>query len=261
MDTIVRHIRENVSADPYLLIAYAWTFYMAIFSGGRWIRSQLCNAGDDFWQDNYTRPKDISAAPAKKGWNWRSPVRRLDATPTSPAPKHSKPQDVDELRAFETKGLSLWFFPGPQDGEEIRTEFKARLQLCEALLSSEQREEIVAESQSIFSRIEAVVAELDGLMAAGSGKVDEPTAGAEVDAGSSEQDSAEKDREAEAPGAEVDDTQAASSDQAAVPALKVRRKKQADIDGLWFDLPGYAGLALVISCVSWYALYHSGTFS
>ncbi|KAK5705999.1 hypothetical protein LTR17_021161 [Elasticomyces elasticus] len=34
--------------SPHVLIAYAWVMYMAIFSGGRWIRQQLAEAGPDF---------------------------------------------------------------------------------------------------------------------------------------------------------------------------------------------------------------------
>ncbi|KAK3614450.1 hypothetical protein LTR56_027245 [Elasticomyces elasticus] len=34
--------------SPHMLIAYAWVMYMAIFSGGRWIRQQLAEAGPDF---------------------------------------------------------------------------------------------------------------------------------------------------------------------------------------------------------------------
>ncbi|KAK0314528.1 hypothetical protein LTR01_001351 [Friedmanniomyces endolithicus] len=33
---------------PHTLIAYSWVMYMAIFSGGRWIRQQLADAGPDF---------------------------------------------------------------------------------------------------------------------------------------------------------------------------------------------------------------------
>ncbi|ETN42282.1 uncharacterized protein HMPREF1541_04223 [Cyphellophora europaea CBS 101466] len=34
---------------PYLILAWAWTMYLAIFNGGRFIRAELEKAGDDFW--------------------------------------------------------------------------------------------------------------------------------------------------------------------------------------------------------------------
>ncbi|GME28772.1 Heme oxygenase [Neofusicoccum parvum] len=43
------HIRAAVAARPHVLLAYAWVMYMAIFSGGRWIRAQLAGAGEGFW--------------------------------------------------------------------------------------------------------------------------------------------------------------------------------------------------------------------
>ena len=49
VEEIVEHIRAQVDAKPWVLVAYAWVMYMAIFSGGRWIRQQLMDAGPAFW--------------------------------------------------------------------------------------------------------------------------------------------------------------------------------------------------------------------
>ncbi|KAL8979061.1 MAG: hypothetical protein Q9205_005519, partial [Flavoplaca limonia] len=35
------HIQVSLSSKPHLLFAYTWIFYMALFSGGRYIRSKL----------------------------------------------------------------------------------------------------------------------------------------------------------------------------------------------------------------------------
>ncbi|KAF9739044.1 hypothetical protein PMIN06_005292 [Paraphaeosphaeria minitans] len=43
------HIRKSVEHKPHVLIAYAWCFYMAVFSGGRWIRGELVKPGPEFW--------------------------------------------------------------------------------------------------------------------------------------------------------------------------------------------------------------------
>ncbi|KAF2126967.1 heme oxygenase-like protein [Dothidotthia symphoricarpi CBS 119687] len=43
------HIRKSVNEKPWTLVSYAWCFYMAVFSGGRWIRGGLLNAGPEFW--------------------------------------------------------------------------------------------------------------------------------------------------------------------------------------------------------------------
>jgi heme oxygenase len=42
-------IGPAIMARPLVIIAYAWVMYMAIFSGGRWIRMVLREAGPGFW--------------------------------------------------------------------------------------------------------------------------------------------------------------------------------------------------------------------
>ncbi|KAH9867230.1 hypothetical protein IAQ61_007822 [Plenodomus lingam] len=53
------HIRKSVNQKPWTLVSYAWCFYMAVFSGGRWIRGTLLRAPDDYWP---TRHDDMSLA-------------------------------------------------------------------------------------------------------------------------------------------------------------------------------------------------------
>ncbi|KAL8761302.1 MAG: hypothetical protein Q9184_002571 [Pyrenodesmia sp. 2 TL-2023] len=41
LEAFERHVQASVAQKPHLLIAYTWIFYMALFSGGRYIRSKL----------------------------------------------------------------------------------------------------------------------------------------------------------------------------------------------------------------------------
>jgi heme oxygenase len=198
VEDFVAHIRSEVHGNPHLLVAYAWTLYMAIFSGGRWIRAQLHNAGKDFW---------------------------TATTSTSPAPDkidNDKPT-LEELREVENLGLSLWFFEGEQDGEEIKAEFKRRLNDGEHILTPAQRDDIILESQDIFDRFKAMVDDLD-----------------------------------EAFGKNALPAKADTPPPKAMTKVKGLEKKATEY---LFDMPGYAGLALVVSGVSWYALYHAGAWS
>lgn len=47
------HFRRDIfhvcQDKPHLILAWAWTMYLAIFNGGRYIRAGLEDAGDDFW--------------------------------------------------------------------------------------------------------------------------------------------------------------------------------------------------------------------
>ncbi len=45
----VAHIRSAAKGKPHLLMAYTWVLYMALFSGGRYIRARLRGAGGEFW--------------------------------------------------------------------------------------------------------------------------------------------------------------------------------------------------------------------
>ena len=124
------HIRRTIKTQPHLLVAYAWCFYMAIFSGGRWIRGKLTAAGDSFWTRSIPR----------------------DATSESGIP-------------LQQRGLSFWSFAGDEDGEDVKAEFKRRLAAAEDLFTPDQRAEVVAEAQTIFRRCAMLVDELDEKLA------------------------------------------------------------------------------------------------
>lgn len=44
-----RRILASLSAKPHVLLSYTWTMYLALFNGGRWMRSQFFSAGSSFW--------------------------------------------------------------------------------------------------------------------------------------------------------------------------------------------------------------------
>lgn len=117
------HIRKSVHEKPWVLVAYAWCFYMAVFSGGRWIRAGLLRAGDDFWPNKSSNEKTL-----------------------------------------EEKGLSFWHFNGPHDGEDIKAEFKLRLQDAEDLFTPDERVDVIEEAKSIFQLCAELVYELDDMV-------------------------------------------------------------------------------------------------
>ena len=96
---------------------------MAVFSGGRWVRRQLENAGPEFWLG----------------------------------------ESVDERQEAgrEPLGFSFLSFDGHEDGEDLKMHFKARLAEAEALLTAQEREEIVAAAQGLFEDCIALVHLLD----------------------------------------------------------------------------------------------------
>jgi len=66
---------------PHLLLAYAWVMYMAIFSGGRWIRQQLADAGSDFELAFLSFEGDEDGEDIKKGFKIRLARAEMLLTP------------------------------------------------------------------------------------------------------------------------------------------------------------------------------------
>lgn len=118
------HIRKSVNEKPWTLVAYAWCFYMAVFSGGRWIRAGLLRAGDGFWP----------------------------------------PQTPEDGIPLTDRGVSFWHFPGLHDGDDIKADFKLRLEEAESLFTDDQRVDVIEEAKNIFQLCAEVVYELDDML-------------------------------------------------------------------------------------------------
>lgn len=141
LESFIAHIQASLTAKPHVLIAYTWIFYMALFSGGRWIRAQLQAAGDDFWC--------WSDHPVPNG---QSDMNRDNV------------QETPQLA--ERRGFSFLCFPGLEDGEDIKREFRARLAEIEPRLTDDERAEIVTESIRIFEHCISLVEELHSSLSA-----------------------------------------------------------------------------------------------
>ncbi|XP_014562312.1 hypothetical protein COCVIDRAFT_32751 [Bipolaris victoriae FI3] len=127
------HIRKSVNEKPWTLVSYAWCFYMAIFSGGRWIRGGLLRAPPSFWP--------------------------------SPATTTGLQEEADNKSPdLKNQGLSFWHFPGPHDGEDIKAEFKLRLAAAETLFTPDERVDIIEEAKQIFKQCAELVDELDDMI-------------------------------------------------------------------------------------------------
>jgi heme oxygenase len=227
----VEHIEAVVAERPHVLVAYAFVLYMAIFSGGRWIRSVLASAGPGFW----------SAAAAAATEPGRGAVSTC-SPPGSPellaaawlgTSVHEKLRTFsrEQQERYERLGLSFWFWSSLEDGLDIKAEFKRRLDGIERLLTEDMRREVVEEAREVFVRCESLVGELDELV----GRQGEVVEG-------------------------LKSRQMKESQEHKTVVLHARKK--GGFMGLWPRRPwidgGFIGLALAVSSVSWYAMYHAG---
>ncbi|RDW85558.1 hypothetical protein BP5796_03883 [Coleophoma crateriformis] len=127
----ITHLTISVGAKPHVLLAYAWVMYMALFAGGRHLRAFLYNAGTDFWTRSPGQPPE-----------------KMPQSHTAPGPAVAP-------------GLRFFQFPGEEDGEDIKRQFKERFAESETLLSHAEKHDIVQEAQHIFAFMVDLIGELD----------------------------------------------------------------------------------------------------
>jgi heme oxygenase len=124
---MLKQIPAEIRAKPHILLAYIWVMYMAIFSGGRWIRQQLSNAGMEYWTGE-------------------EPCIELD--------KH-------ELQSLQLPGFSFLSFEGGEDGEDLKALLKGRLAEAETLLTQDERHDVICYAMGLFQRCIQLVYMID----------------------------------------------------------------------------------------------------
>jgi heme oxygenase len=161
----VTHIRKSVQSNPHVLMAYAWVFYMALFSGGRYLRAALIEAGGEraeFWNRD---PSPMYPCPIADSATrpWGSNKSELDghaASQSSPFPACQSGNGVAKMMP----GLQFFNFAGDEDGEDIKVEFKKRFVEAENLLTRGEKENIITEAEHVFMFMVEVVLDLDKFM-------------------------------------------------------------------------------------------------
>ncbi|KAK4192872.1 hypothetical protein QBC35DRAFT_372690 [Podospora australis] len=139
------HIKRSIKKNPEVLLAYAWVLYMALFSGGRFIRSSLEAAGPEFWGKTC------------------DPVLPLCYPCSAPIPiRDILPLELAHHITTDNP-LTFFRFPTPLDGEDLKMEFKKRLLESETLLLPVEREHVVREAVCIFDNMNLLVSQLDNV--------------------------------------------------------------------------------------------------
>ncbi|KAJ8121368.1 hypothetical protein O1611_g10122 [Lasiodiplodia mahajangana] len=131
LSEFLAHTRVTVETSPHTLLAYGWVLYMALFSGGRFIRASLENIYPAFW---------------------------VPASAQRPTPA-----TLANATSAEMQPLSFFRFDTPEDGEDLKIEFKRRLLDLGDTLTEAEREEIIQEARCIFNYMILLVGELDDI--------------------------------------------------------------------------------------------------
>jgi heme oxygenase len=110
------HIRKSVNEKPWTLVSYAWCFYMAVFSGGRWIRSVLLKAPPGFWPEQDGEEKSLAEC-GLSFWHFFGP------------------HDGEDIKAdFKTQLLAAEALFTPDERVDIIEEAKNIFRLCATLV-------------------------------------------------------------------------------------------------------------------------------
>ena len=129
LGTIQEHenaVRVSIRAKPHIVMAYTWVMYMALFNGGRIIRDALAAAGPEFWHVS------------------------------------NSSTDVEEgIHLILDERLQFWHFDSPNDGDDIKEDFKTRFETAAAQLTVSERVDVVDESVRIFAICHNMVDWLD----------------------------------------------------------------------------------------------------
>lgn len=165
------HIKETVDGKPHLLLAYAYSLYLALLSGGSYIRTELMYLRAEFWLavPDPIRPGMLPC------------TRELDGEPEK-LRRHSHYESDSGSHGLAgedpsvTLPLSFLDFDTPlghenprQQAKELKAEFKRRFANAEQSLTDSERRDIIAESVAIFEHLEAVVGQLDEICGSGAG--------------------------------------------------------------------------------------------
>ncbi|KAL8392730.1 hypothetical protein RB595_002788 [Gaeumannomyces hyphopodioides] len=183
----VKHTASSVALAPHVLLAHGWVMYMALFSGGRYIRATLetatglpdalGRADPSFWAadpgpvppgmrpgvraSSNARAGSVDAAAAQAedddsilGDGGHPSCVRFVAGEKDPDPRRSR------------LPLDFLHFATRRDGEDLKEDFKCRLEAAAPSLSAAQQDDVINEARRVFQFLIRIVGDLDGICGA-----------------------------------------------------------------------------------------------
>lgn len=163
------HIKDAVDDRPHVLLAYAYSLYLALLSGGSYIRTELMYLTAEFWLA-VPDPVRPGMVPCTRGPGDEPERLKRHSTFECDPGQHGLAGEDPSI----TLPLSFLDFDTPlghenprQRAKDLKAEFKQRFSNAERGLTELERRDIVAESVIIFDHLEAVVGQLDKICGSG----------------------------------------------------------------------------------------------
>lgn len=171
LGAFLAHIKEAVDGRPHLLLAYAYSLYLALLSGGSYIRTELMYLRTEFWLavPDPVRPGTIPCTGEPGGEQGK--MRQQSTFECDPGSHGLVGQDpsVTLPLSFLDFDTPLGYENPRQQAKVLKAEFKRRFADAEQALTESERRDIVPESVVIFDYLEAVVGQLDKICSSGAG--------------------------------------------------------------------------------------------
>lgn len=171
LGAFLEHIQDAVGDRPHLLLAYAYSLYLALLSGGSYIRTELMYLRAEFWLA-LPDPVMPGMVPCTREPGSEPEKFTRPSTFESDSELHGLAGDDSSI----TLPLSFLDFDTPlghenprQRAKDLKAEFKRRFANAEQELTDSERRDIVAESVIIFDHLELVVGQLDKICGSGAG--------------------------------------------------------------------------------------------
>lgn len=171
LGAFLAHIQDSVVGQPHLLLAYAYSLYLALLSGGSYIRTELMYLRADFWLA-IPDPVMPGMVPCTREPSSEPEKLRRHSTFECDSGTHGLAGDDPSI----TLPLSFLDFDTPlghenprQRAKDLKAEFKRRFADAEQELTDSERRDIVAESVAIFDHLGSVVGQLDKICGSGAG--------------------------------------------------------------------------------------------
>ncbi|CAN8095263.1 unnamed protein product [Discula destructiva] len=162
------HIQTSINAKPHLLLAYAYCLYLALLSGGSYIRTELMYLPADFWRSLPTPIKPNMVACRQDKVKQRRRHSSLQDDDNDDVDEDTRPSGLANHRDSSIElPLAFLDFDPPlgenprQQAKGLKAEFKQRFAEADRLLADPERRDIIKESAVIFHHLEGVVVQLD----------------------------------------------------------------------------------------------------
>ena len=180
LSVFLAHAERVIEKRPAVLIAYAWVFYLALFSGGRVMRAALESAGEAFWRviPDRIRPNLVACQPQPEEDESEDDVGAGAEVITNQCHhgRAARAATVPQTRQGRCFPLTFFHFATARDGEDLKADFKKRLAAADAdgsalstgnegvaTLSEEERDHVVHEACCIFDNLLLIVRYLDAV--------------------------------------------------------------------------------------------------